>query len=79
MDYTGFTVLQIARTGVHFDVKQQTWFLIIDRTALLLPTQGLNALITGGKHKRRNKITFQFLNISQRNHLGFFKDNARIS
>ncbi len=64
--------IEITQTGIHFGFKQQVWFSIIDWLTLLLPTQTLNLLITGDKHKRKSKITFQFLNNLQRNYSKFF-------
>ncbi len=63
--------IEIAQTEMHFGFKQQELFSIIDYFALLLPTQIFKLLKAGDKHKKRRKITFQFLNNSQRNDSNF--------
>ena len=63
--------IEIAWTGMHFDFKKQELFSIIDLFALLLPTQIFKVLKAGDKHKKRRKITFQFLNNLQRNDSNF--------
>ncbi len=64
--------IEIAQTGMHFGIKQQEWFWIIDWLTLLLPTQTLNLLTTGDKHEKRSKIYFDFCRDLLKNYSGFF-------